>query len=106
LDTTFIIPPLIGSWEVEYREASFEKVPTHNPPGSHPLLPPVDSSNKSQHTSMDHASPFLDDSCNVFMDPSSQYDGGPLSTSTIILLNTPIAIWRQTRMVDVDPIDD
>jgi hypothetical protein len=66
----------------------------------------------SQHASMDHVSshhhagPLLDDSCHVLMDPSpSQYDVGPLSTSTSTLSSTPI-VFGQTPMVDVDPIDD
>jgi hypothetical protein len=92
----------------EYREAIFDEVPTHDPLGSLPLLLLEDSSNGSQHASMDHASshhharPLLDDSSSVLINSSpSQYDVGPHSTYT----STP-TISGQTHMANVDLIDD
>jgi hypothetical protein len=87
----------------EYREATFDEVPTHNSLGSLPLLLSEDSSDGSRHASMDHASshhsgsPLLDDSYHVLLDPSpSQYDVGPLPTSTSTLPSTPSTVSRQT----------
>jgi len=102
--------PLLTKWL--NIERLLDEVPTHDLPGFLPLLLSKDSLDGSQcastyHvSSQHHAGPLLDDTCCVLMDRSpSKYDVGPLFASTITLSSTP-AIYGQTLMVDVDPIDD